>query len=174
MMYPSVNSIHGIFGIIILFLLGYACGNPSSPPPPSEEFPPPTFVKEGSLKLFRGDTTTILASIDIEIAESSREMRQGLMYRHRMADTTGMLFIFNGDAPRSFWMKNTYLSLDILYINSENNIVSIYERVPPLSDRSLPSQRPAMYVLEVVAGFCEKFNVKPGDKISFRRAEFNE
>ncbi len=154
-----------------LAILCCACGNPPAtdiPPPPMQE---PVFVKEGILQIFREDTSQVLASIDIEIAESRAEMSRGLMYRKRMADTQGMLFAFDQDAPRAFWMRNTYLSLDILYINSDRKIVSIYKRLVPLSDQSLPSKRPAQYVLEVVAGFCEKYGVKPGDSIRFERLD---
>jgi len=164
-----VNNKTEVCWYLLLAIFCCTCGNPTetgTPPPPMKE---PVFAKEGMLQIYREDTSQILASIDIEIAESRAELSQGLMYRKRMADTQGMLFVFDQDAPRAFWMRNTFLSLDILYINSDMRIVSIYDRLIPLSDQSLPSKRPAQYVLEVVAGFCEKYSIKPGDRIRFER-----
>ena len=94
---------------------------------------------------------------------------QGLMYRQNLPENAGMLFIFTNEEPRSFWMKNTYISLDIIYINSKKEIVSIQKYTQPRSTYSIPSEKPAMYVLEVNAGFTDKYGIHPGDKIDFSR-----
>jgi uncharacterized membrane protein (UPF0127 family) len=92
---------------------------------------------------------------------------RGLMDRFSLPDQAGMLFIFDNDEPRSFWMKNTYISLDIIFINSNKEIVSIQKYTQPRTTSSIPSDKPAMYVLEVNAGYCDKFDIKPGDKVEF-------
>jgi uncharacterized membrane protein (UPF0127 family) len=64
-------------------------------------------------------------------------------------------------------MKNTFIALDIIYINADKEIVSIQKYTQPKSTYSLPSEKPAQFVLEVNAGFCDKYNIRPGDKIEF-------
>ncbi len=85
-----------------------------------------------------------------------------------MEEMQGMLFVFEDATPRSFWMKNTYISLDIIYVDADKKIVSIQKSAVPLSEESLPSYKDAMYVVEVNAGFTDKYNIKEGDQISFK------
>ena len=82
-----------------------------------------------------------------------------------MGENHGMLFIFPAERYQSFWMLNTLFSLDMLFINSKKEIVTIHKNTTPLSQQSYPSSKPAIYVLEVVAGYTDKFNIKEGDKI---------
>jgi hypothetical protein len=89
------------------------------------------------------------------------------MKRKNMEDNQGMLFIFPLERLQSFWMINTFLSLDIVFVNSRNEIVTIHKNTTPLLDRSYPSSDPAIYVVEVVAGFTVKHNISEGDKISW-------
>jgi len=103
--------------------------------------------------------------LDIEIADDENERMRGLMDRLELPENAGMLFIFDGDEPRSFWMKNTYISLDIIYINSKKEIVSIQKYTQPKTTTSIPSEAPAKYVLEVNAGFTDKYGIGPGDRI---------
>ncbi|MBN8572252.1 MAG: DUF192 domain-containing protein, partial [Ignavibacteria bacterium] len=79
----------------------------------------------------------------------------------------GMLFIFPEDADQAFWMKNTIMPLDILFINSNKEIVKIYKNATPYSEKSMPSEKKAMYVVETVAGFCDKYGITEGDKIGY-------
>lgn len=125
----------------------------------------PQFVKHGELNFIKKGS--IVKKIDIEVADSDDERAQGLMYRRSMAEDRGMLFIFDNEEFRSFWMKNTYISLDIIYINRRNEIVSIAHNTTPFSELSIPSEGPAKYVVEVIAGFCSKYSIEPGDKIDF-------
>ena len=127
-----------------------------------------TFEKEGTLKIVSA-TDSIVKQLDIEIADDEYQRQTGLMYRTSMEDTQGMLFIFEKEDYRSFYMKNTEIGLDIIYINSELSIVSIQENAKPLDLKSLPSNAPAQYVLEVNAGNVARWGVKEGDKISFNR-----
>ncbi len=124
------------------------------------------FKKEGSLTITKpnGD---IVKTIDIEIAEGETERNLGLMYRRSLPEDSGMLFIMDSNKEQSFWMKNTYISLDILYINDKKEIVSIAEGTTPLSEAQIPSNGDALYVLEVIAGYCQAKGIKVGDKISW-------
>lgn len=130
----------------------------------------PQFVKEGVLSIIgvAGDT---IRTIDIEIADTESERTIGLMHRRSMPDTQGMLFIFDEEEQRSFWMRNTLIGLDIIYIRANGEIESIAKYTVPMSERSVPSKGPATYVLEVIEGFCDRYNVKEGDKIAFSKAE---
>jgi hypothetical protein len=122
------------------------------------------FRKDGTLRII---TSGSEIKLDIEVADDEEERMQGLMYRYSMAENQGMLFIFPNEEPRSFWMKNTYIPLDIIYLDSKKEIVSIQKYTQPKSTYSLPSEKAAMYVLEVVAGYTDKYNVKPGDRVEF-------
>jgi len=126
----------------------------------------PSFRKDGNLSIIRIENNSTI-KLDIEIADNEAERMRGLMDRQNLPDNAGMLFIFQNDEPRSFWMKNTFISLDIIYINSNKEIVSIQKYTQPKSTYSIPSEKPAMYVLEVNAGFTDKYGIKPGDKIGF-------
>ncbi|MCF8460022.1 MAG: DUF192 domain-containing protein [Flavobacteriales bacterium] len=130
----------------------------------------PQFKKEGELYLVKAAGDTI-RKIDIEIADIESERTIGLMHRRAMPDTQGMLFIFDEEEPRSFWMHNTLIGLDILYIKQNGEIESIAKYCVPKSDKSIPSKGPATYVLELIEGFCDIHGVAVGDKIDFKRTD---
>lgn len=104
-------------------------------------------------------------SFTVEIADDAAERTRGLMFRREMADDAGMLFLFDEAAPRSFWMSNTYISLDIIYIGEDGRIVSIAERTTPFSERSIPSFGPAIAVLEVNGGTSDRLQFAAGDEV---------
>ena len=122
------------------------------------------FTKQGELNLIKVENDSIIAILDIEIADDEYKTQTGLMYRRSMAKNQGMLFIFKDLQPRSFYMKNTEFALDIIYFNSEKEIVSIRKNAKPYDQTSLPSEAPAQYVLEVNAGLSDKWNLTKGDK----------
>lgn len=124
------------------------------------------FKKQGTLSFFRKENTEKMLSIEIELAISDFEQTRGLMWREVMEEHQGMLFIFEEEAPRSFWMLNTYIPLDIIYINAQKEIVSIH-KAKPHSIKNIKSEQPAQYTLEVNQGFCEKYGIKAGDSIDF-------
>ena len=128
-----------------------------------------TFKKEGILQLFKGTSDSLIATFDIEIADNDYETQTGLMYRKSMADNNAMLFIFPDMRPRSFYMKNTYISLDIIYLDSDNTIVSIQENARPLDETSLPSNAPAQYVLEIKGGLSQQLSISSGDRMEFTK-----
>ncbi|MCK5820262.1 MAG: DUF192 domain-containing protein [Bacteroidales bacterium] len=129
---------------------------------------PSQFNKEGELNFLDKDDK-LITSIDIEIADDDYQTQRGLMYRRSMREDRGMLFIFPDIEERSFWMKNTYISLDILYIDANKEIVSIAESVATKSEESIWSGAPAKYVIEVVAGFVAQHQIEVGDRFSFKR-----
>lgn len=164
-----------LFGPLIIAALFAGCdgGTNSADQSPTTSEPRPTgpqFTKEGELFLVKAAGDTI-RKIDIEIADIESERTIGLMHRWSMPDTQGMLFIFDRDEPRSFWMHNTLMGLDILYIHSSGEIESIAKYCVPKSDKSIPSMGPAMYVLELKEGFCDIYGVEVGDRIDFKRTD---
>ena len=130
----------------------------------------PQFKKEGELYLVKAAGDTI-RKIDIEIADIESERTIGLMHRRSMPDTQGMLFIFDREEPRSFWMRNTLIGLDILYIKEDGTIESIAKYCVPKLEKSVPSKGPALYVLEVIEGFCDIHGIAEGDRIDFKRTD---
>lgn len=128
-----------------------------------------TFTKEGEIKLIKSKTDSVIKVLDLEIAETEYETQTGLMYRHSMEDNQSMLFIFDKEQPRSFYMKNTEFALDIIYINSKKEIVSIQKNAKPYDKSSLPSNAPVLYVLEVNAGLSDIWKLENGDRIEWIR-----
>lgn len=127
----------------------------------------PVFRNDGELRFLNGKTNEIITTIDIEVADDEAEKAQGLMYRDTMAENQGMLFLMGIEEPQAFWMKNTILSLDLIFVNSDRRIVTIQSKSKPFSLEQIPSVKPALYVVEVIAGFTEKHGIKVGDMISF-------
>ncbi|HOV12052.1 MAG TPA: DUF192 domain-containing protein [Bacteroidales bacterium] len=134
-------------------------------PVTQQEMAEPRFRNDGVLKFIKNNS--ILQTIHIEIADDDQERTQGLMYRKSMPDSCGMLFIFETMQPLSFWMKNTYIPLDIIYLDADYHIVSIAAYTRPLSEEAIPSGSEARYVVEVNAGFCDRNKIVVGDKMEF-------
>ncbi|MPR33879.1 DUF192 domain-containing protein [Salmonirosea aquatica] len=132
---------------------------------PTESASAPSFVKEGEVTFLSGGK--MIKKIDVEIAENEAERNKGLMYRPYMPDSVGMLFIFQESAPLEFWMKNTQIPLDIIYVDSNKKIVSIQKNARPFSEENLPSYADAQYVVEVNAGYTDLHGIKVGDSIQF-------
>ena len=126
------------------------------------------FKKQGEV-YFQDSTKKLIKEIDAEIAESEETRHLGLMFRENMQESQGMLFIFPNEEFQSFYMKNTIIPLDIIFINSKKQIVKIHKMTEPYSEKSLPSGKPSMYVVEVNGGFTGKYNIKEGDFIDWRR-----
>ena len=101
----------------------------------------------------------------VEMATTEEEKQTGLMYRKELADGNGMLFDFNPEQEVSMWMKNTYVSLDMIFIRADGRILRIAESTEPLSTKIISSKGPARAVLEVVAGTAQKYGIRPGDRV---------
>ncbi len=126
------------------------------------------FKKQGEV-FFQDSLKTLVKKIDVEIAENDDARHLGLMYREGMQEDQGMFFIFPSEEPQSFYMKNTVLPLDIIFVDKSLHIVKIHKNTEPFSEKSLPSIKPAAYVVEVNAGFTDKFKIKEGGRIDWRR-----
>jgi uncharacterized protein len=106
-------------------------------------------------------------AFSIEIADNDAEREKGLMYRKELPEGQGMLFDFKREEPVGFWMKNTYISLDMIFIRGDGSILSIAENTEPLSTRIIGSGGPVRAVLEVIAGTARKFGIAPGDQVAY-------
>ena len=126
------------------------------------------FRKEGEL-VFAAPDGTVRAKIDIEIADTPVRRTTGLMYRSSLKESQGMLFVFPRSDYQSFWMKNTALPLDILFVNEDMKIVTIYRNTTPLSEESYPSTAVAQYVVEVNAGFTDRHGIRLKDKVYWQK-----
>lgn len=125
------------------------------------------FHKEGDLVIYRAETDSILSKVSIEIAETDYETQTGLMYRKSMQPNEGMLFIFSDVRMHSFYMKNTEIPLDIVFIDEDLKIASFQKNTKPLDETGLSSQVPVKYVLELNAGLSEKWLLEVGDQIEY-------
>jgi uncharacterized membrane protein (UPF0127 family) len=101
----------------------------------------------------------------VEFATSDAERERGLMFRKELPLGHGMLFDFVTEQPVSFWMHNTYIPLDMIFIRSDGSILHIAENATPLSDRLIPSGGPVRAVLEVIGGTARKLGIAPGDRV---------
>lgn len=105
----------------------------------------------------------------VELADTQEKQALGLMFRASLPDGHGMLFLFPGEARRSFWMKNTRIPLDIFYFDANLELVSVAENAQPCRSQrcpAYPSEGPARYVLELNAGKAAELGVRPGDVLA--------
>lgn len=130
----------------------------------------PQFQREGSLVFLTTENDT-LKIVDIEIADNDQERTQGMMYRTSMPYSRAMFFIMEYEREQSFWMRNTKMSLDIIYVNGNKEIVTVYKHMQPYSNSPIPSFKKAKYVIETSAGFCDRFGIEEGNFIEFVRVE---
>lgn len=153
------------FILFFLLLLFFNCKNEKKDT--SNDKIEVSFKKEGILNLKKANTDSIIKTLDIEFAEDEYETQTGLMYRNKLGTNQGMLFIFPNTQMRSFYMKNTKIPLDIIYIGDKLQIVSFQKNAKPFDETSLPSESPAKYVLEINAGLSDEWQLEIGDKIDF-------
>jgi uncharacterized membrane protein (UPF0127 family) len=107
-------------------------------------------------------------TVKVEVARSSAEVQRGLMYRRKLAAEEGMIFVFPDQRPRTFWMKNTCIPLDMLFLASDGTVAGILEQVPVLNQASRSVPCPATYVLEMNAGWARRHGVTPGMKTDIK------
>ncbi|MBN9147640.1 MULTISPECIES: DUF192 domain-containing protein [unclassified Nitrobacter] len=119
------------------------------------EFQPLEIATQSGVKMF-----------SVEMARTEKEKEMGLMYRKYLPDGQGMLFDFSPAQPVSMWMKNTVISLDMIFIDSDGRVLRIAENTEPLSTRTISSGGLAKGVLEVIAGTARKYGIAPGDRVS--------
>ncbi len=151
--------------VVIYIIANYFSGNPKT----DEEY---VFKKQGELTFLNPDGQPI-TKINIQIANTEFDRQLGLMFRKSMEENQGMLFIFPEARVQSFWMRNTLISLDMIFIDVNKKIITIHKNTKVMSDQSYASTGPAKYVLEVDAGFADKNNIKVGDTIEWTSINTN-
>lgn len=120
---------------------------------------------ERFVQFTKGDK--IIATFKVELATTDEERQKGLMFRKDLPQNEGMLFVFEDESTRYFWMKNTYIPLDMIFITSTLNIAGIIHSATPLSERTLSIGRPSRYVLEINGGLCEKLGIDENTRAVF-------
>lgn len=158
-MYASGSLIN--ITLLILFLC--SCSEETEP---EREERGRTLDYETTVSFLTNSADTV-ATIDAAIADDDASRSTGLMNVFDLPDDKGMLFIFKDEEPRSFWMANTPLALDIIFVNAEMEIIRIHQNTRPYSDRNIISENPAMYVIETNAGFTLSNDIQEGMTISF-------
>ena len=103
----------------------------------------------------------------VEVMRTQDEHARGMMFRRSLADDRGMLFVFKAPEAATFWMENTYVSLDMIFIKPDGTIHRIEKRAEPLSTATIPSGALVLGVLEVVAGTADRLGIAPGDKVIY-------
>lgn len=102
----------------------------------------------------------------VEVVDNDADRAKGLMYRKELPEGRGMLFDFHRDQEVSFWMQNTYIPLDMIFIRGDGRILRIEENTEPLSTRMIPSRGAVRAVLEVIGGTSRKLGIAPGDRVA--------
>lgn len=158
-----------LLGVLLLggaaYLVASFSGESKPVAMPAADVSPPVFTKEGEVMFLKKGEP--YKKIDVEVAENEAERAKGLMFRPYLPDSVGMLFIFEQPGDHGFWMKNTSIPLDIIYVGPDRKIVSIAEHTKPFSEEGIPPLGTVQYVVEVNAGFTKSNNIQSGDAISF-------
>ncbi len=123
---------------------------------------------EAGLEQLTIDTANGPVRLSVEIADDDQERARGLMFRESLADDRGMLFHFQEPEMASFWMRNTPLSLDIIFIGVDGRILNIADHTEPYSEAGIPAAGLTRGVLEIRAGRAEALGIRPGDRVRHR------
>jgi uncharacterized protein len=129
------------------------------------------FVAAGSAQA-AGQSTLEVATksgvhpFSVELATTEAEREKGLMFRKELPEGQGMLFDFHREQEVGFWMQNTYIPLDMIFIKADGRILRIAENAKPMSTDVIPSNGPVRFVLEVIAGTARKMGIVPGDRVA--------
>ena len=124
---------------------------------------------------FRSDVLVIVARdacyrFDIYLAVSPQQQQRGLMFVRELPRWTGMLFVYSDQHFRSMWMKNTYISLDMVFARHDGSVTNIVENTVPLSERSVTSSEPATFVLELNAGTTRRLSIDEESRLLWEPA----
>ena len=130
------------------------------------------YLHHGSTVVFEGRNHTSVTA-QVEIADTDAEREYGLMNRTSMPQDHGMLFIFDYPADLSFWMKDTLIPLDMVFLDSNRRIVDIYQNATPLSEYVYTTKSPSKYVIELNGGYCDMYGIKIGDSVSINIVKNN-
>jgi len=105
----------------------------------------------------------------VEVVDTPESRAKGLMYRQELADDAGMLFDFKEEHPVSFWMQNTFIPLDMVFIGADGLVKTIHVNARPLDTTSIPSEVPVRFVLEIPGGRSQDIGLQPGDRVEHAR-----
>ena len=147
---------------IPILALGIACS-----PPAAEAEPTKTKLSQPNLATVTFHTPSGDIQVKSEVARTPDARRQGLMYRKSLKPHHGMVFVFPREDPQSFWMKNTYLSLDMIFINSALDVVGVVARAEPETLTPRGVSTPSRYVVEVIGGYAKQYGIEKGVRVSF-------
>ncbi|MCO6493167.1 MAG: DUF192 domain-containing protein [Phaeodactylibacter sp.] len=128
----------------------------------------PQFTKQGELQFISRESGDVIRAIDIEVKKEELDRNTGMMWRRSMEENQGMLFIMDRPEPQSFWMRNTYIPLDIIFVDENFRILNIRANAEPNSLQSQSSIGDALYVVEVIGGFCAQYGIEAGDEIRYQ------
>jgi uncharacterized membrane protein (UPF0127 family) len=128
----------------------------------------PGVARAADLERLEIVTRTGVHVFDVEMAVTAEERSKGLMFRRELPHGRGMLFDFGADSHVGMWMRNTYVSLDMIFIRSDGRIARIAENTEPLSEATISSGAPVKAVLEVVAGTAKRLGIAAGDRVAHR------
>ncbi len=143
-------------------------------PPPLEGIPPPVGNVPQDLAMQHLSISTATGNVhdfNVEVAKTQMQQATGMMYRHHIPKDTAMLFIFNEEKERYFWMKNTWIPLDMLFIRRDGIITHVHSMAVPNSLTPISSNGPAFAVLELAGGVSDALNINIGDRVVFEDFE---
>lgn len=164
-MYPS--SFFSLSLLFVILLLFFSCSEQQRPP--HQDLAENRNLDYTATLIFERPDGNSVAEIEIAVAETDAARSEGLMNVHHLPENAGMLFIFEDESPRSFWMANTPIPLDIIFADQSGQIVRIHRNTRPFSHESIQSGYPAMFVVEVNAGYTLRNDINEGMAISFIR-----
>lgn len=157
---------------LCFLLLTSGCTQSDRSETESGETPPEVHVNipfrpDGTLEIARDGV--VYHELTIEIAESDSSRARGLMQRDGLPPDSGMLFIFPTETEQGFWMANTRIALDLIFIRADGGVQSVSKYIQPMRTETVPSRGPAKYVLEVAAGVTDSIGLTEGDVVTWSR-----
>ena len=163
------------FSLLITFVVLFTgCAQPEADQPAVEDASSESsvnipFRNDGTLTISRDNE--VYLTLEIEIADTDSSRNRGLMQRDGLPEDSGMWFIFDQESEQGFWMANTRMALDLIFVRSDGQIQSITKYVQPMRTETIPSNGHAQYVLEVEAGDSDTIGILEGDMVAFERSE---
>ncbi|MDX1591452.1 MAG: DUF192 domain-containing protein [Balneolaceae bacterium] len=148
--------------ILLFFAAGCSSGDGSNNQSETGEQEPGRELNYSASVDFLDRDGNTVSTIQVAVADDDESRSQGLMNVYELPADSGMLFIFENEQPRSFWMANTPLSLDILFVNADMEIIRIHRQTSPYSMDNILSDGPAMYTIEVNAGYTQRHDIMEG------------
>ena len=142
---------------MVLATAGSGCSHPAATGSPAHPAPEVVFYPEGEPE----------ARVLVEVARREQERNRGLMFRERLDAGRGMLFLFESPRPLSFWMRNTYISLDMIFLDAQRRVVGVVEQTEPLTEDPRRVEGDSQFVVEVPAGWAATHRIAPGTRARF-------